>query len=368
MRFANKVVLITGAGRGIGRATAERLGERGAALAILDRDHAVASAAADALGAAGAKALALHADITDQAALEGALARALGAFGRIDVLVNNAARARKGNLAQTTPEDWQFELAGTLNGAFLDDAPGAARHGGAGPRRDRQRRLGQRPAGARQSGLQRRQGGAPELHQGARDRVRAQGHPRQHGEPRHGPDREPELAAAPRPRPPGVRSSPAGTRSGGSGGPRTSPRRSPSSPPTRPASSTAPTWCPPPSGVGGGSGCGRRLVLRLKGKWRGERGGGWSFHPDHPDPAARRLPQRAALPGRPEGRSPVLQRAGRGDPRPALRGDRRDAGGGLVDRLHAARRAGPADPPEEPPLMIAITERAPGLPRFWIRA
>jgi NAD(P)-dependent dehydrogenase (short-subunit alcohol dehydrogenase family) len=119
VRFANKVVLITGAGRGIGRATAERLASEGAALAILDRDHAVASAAADALGAAGARALALHADITDQAALEGALARALEAFGRIDVLVNNAARTRKGNLAQTTPEDWQFELAGTLNGAFL---------------------------------------------------------------------------------------------------------------------------------------------------------------------------------------------------------------------------------------------------------
>jgi NAD(P)-dependent dehydrogenase (short-subunit alcohol dehydrogenase family) len=119
VRFANKVVLITGAGRGIGRATAERLAGEGAALAILDRDQAVASEVADALRAAGAKALALHADITDQPALEGALARALEAFGRIDVLVNNAARTRRGNLAQTTPEDWQFELAGTLNGAFL---------------------------------------------------------------------------------------------------------------------------------------------------------------------------------------------------------------------------------------------------------
>ena len=119
MRFANRVVLITGGGRGIGRATAERLAGEGAALAILDRDEAVAEAAADALHAAGTEALALHADITDQAALESALARAIGAFGRIDVLVNNAARTRRGNLEQTTPEDWQFEVAGTLNGAFL---------------------------------------------------------------------------------------------------------------------------------------------------------------------------------------------------------------------------------------------------------
>jgi len=119
VRFADKVVLITGAGRGIGRATAERLAGEGAALAILDRDEAAADAAAAALSEAGAKALALSADITEQAAIEAAIERALGHFQRIDVLVNNAARALKGNLEQTTPEDWASELAGTLSGAFL---------------------------------------------------------------------------------------------------------------------------------------------------------------------------------------------------------------------------------------------------------
>jgi meso-butanediol dehydrogenase / (S,S)-butanediol dehydrogenase / diacetyl reductase len=115
VRYTDKVVLVTGAGRGIGRATALRLAEEGATVAILDRDGAAAGEAAAALEKTGAKALAL----CDQDALAAALALAEADFGRIDVLVNNAARALQGNLAQTTPEDWLSEMAGTLNGAFF---------------------------------------------------------------------------------------------------------------------------------------------------------------------------------------------------------------------------------------------------------
>jgi NAD(P)-dependent dehydrogenase (short-subunit alcohol dehydrogenase family) len=118
-RYAGKVALITGAGRGIGRATAERLASEGASLAILDRDGDAARVAAAALERTGNRAIALDADITDQAAVAAAVEATLQAFTRVDVLVNNAAWALKGNLEQTDPGDWQSELDGTLTGAFL---------------------------------------------------------------------------------------------------------------------------------------------------------------------------------------------------------------------------------------------------------
>ncbi|HEX5077906.1 MAG TPA: glucose 1-dehydrogenase [Geminicoccaceae bacterium] len=118
-RYDGKIALITGAGRGIGRATALRLASEGACVAVLDRDGAAAEEVAQELRRSETRTLALAADITDLAAVAAAVDQTLATFARIDVLINNAARALKGNLAQTEPEDWQSELDGTLTGAFL---------------------------------------------------------------------------------------------------------------------------------------------------------------------------------------------------------------------------------------------------------
>jgi 3-oxoacyl-[acyl-carrier protein] reductase len=110
--FAGKVAVITGSDRGIGRATALRLADEGAAVVELDVDRAAAEDTATALSRGGARALAIEADITKAAAVRHGIEQTLEAFGQIDVLVTNAARTAK-------PEDWADEIEGALTGAFL---------------------------------------------------------------------------------------------------------------------------------------------------------------------------------------------------------------------------------------------------------
>ena len=89
-RFAGCVALVTGAARGIGRATAEQFAQHGAATALLDRDTQEVDAAADAIRSAGGDAVALAADVADPAAVSRAVGACTDRWGRIDVLVNNA--------------------------------------------------------------------------------------------------------------------------------------------------------------------------------------------------------------------------------------------------------------------------------------
>ncbi len=118
-RFDGRVTIVTGAGRGIGRAIAERFGSDGAAVVIADLDDATAAEAARAIEAAGGRALAVHADVTRPGEVEALAAAATDTFGRIDVLVNNAGILRSTRAADVTAEEWHLVVDSNLTGSFL---------------------------------------------------------------------------------------------------------------------------------------------------------------------------------------------------------------------------------------------------------
>ncbi|MGB3274429.1 MAG: SDR family NAD(P)-dependent oxidoreductase [Xanthobacteraceae bacterium] len=126
LSHADSVVLVTGAGRGIGRAIADAHASTGARVIYLDQDAALATAAADAAAARGATTLALAADITNDDAVRAAVARGAEAFGPITALVNNAgispksgADGRKAPIWQMGADEWRRVVEVNLTGAFL---------------------------------------------------------------------------------------------------------------------------------------------------------------------------------------------------------------------------------------------------------
>ncbi|HOW75793.1 MAG TPA: SDR family oxidoreductase [Candidatus Competibacteraceae bacterium] len=115
----NQVALITGGGRGIGAATAEALARKGAQVIVASRTEAELTATVAALRAAGLKASLIVLDVADDAAVAAAFSRIAREWGRLDILVNNAAILLRGPFAEIAMSDWDRLLAVNLRGAVL---------------------------------------------------------------------------------------------------------------------------------------------------------------------------------------------------------------------------------------------------------
>lgn len=113
------VALVTGASRGIGRACALALASEGAHVAVAYGSNSeAAEAVVGELRGAGSEAVALGADLADQAAAAGLVERTVEALGRLDVVVNNAGLTRDGLLMRMTDDDWARVIAVDLTAAF----------------------------------------------------------------------------------------------------------------------------------------------------------------------------------------------------------------------------------------------------------
>jgi NAD(P)-dependent dehydrogenase (short-subunit alcohol dehydrogenase family) len=114
-----QTALVTGAARGLGYATARRLGEEGARVALLDRDGDSLSRAAEELARDGLDVGAFAADVTDENAVRSAAAELLAGQGRIDVLVNNAGIYPHRPFEELTFAEWRRVLAVNLDGVYI---------------------------------------------------------------------------------------------------------------------------------------------------------------------------------------------------------------------------------------------------------
>jgi 3-oxoacyl-[acyl-carrier protein] reductase len=117
--LANQIAVVTGAGRGIGRAIALKFAQEGADVVAISRTQENSEKVANEIRALGRKAWAYAVDVANAAAVNAAAEKILAGSGKVDVLVNNAGVTRDGLLMRMADEDWDTVLNTNLKGAFL---------------------------------------------------------------------------------------------------------------------------------------------------------------------------------------------------------------------------------------------------------
>jgi NAD(P)-dependent dehydrogenase (short-subunit alcohol dehydrogenase family) len=118
MDLTDRAAIVTGGTRGIGRAIAQALADAGAAVAVGARDAAALRATASALAAAGGRAIGIPCDVRREADCARLIEAAIDAFGRLDVLVNNAGIGAFAPVAELEPDDWRAVIQTNLDGVY----------------------------------------------------------------------------------------------------------------------------------------------------------------------------------------------------------------------------------------------------------
>jgi len=119
MKLNGKVAIVTGAASGIGRASAIAFAREGAKVLVVDRDEGDGQATAAAIGAQGDTALFCRADVSNETEVKQAVATAIEAWGRIDILFNNAGVLLVKSIEEMTGDEWDRVMDVNVKGAFL---------------------------------------------------------------------------------------------------------------------------------------------------------------------------------------------------------------------------------------------------------